>query len=94
MDPQRNFDRLDVAEFNRRLEAMAQRVGDLATNVAVMVERDTKRSEDVQELKDSLKIMGDTFATGRGAVYILVVGAGVLAAVVGFWDKIARLWGH
>ncbi len=90
---QSHFDRLDVQEFNRRLEAMAMRVHELATNVAVMVEREKKISEDMTELKDSIDEMKDTFARGRGAIWFLTVSSGVVATVIGFWDKLPKLWG-
>jgi tRNA A37 threonylcarbamoyladenosine dehydratase len=91
---QSQFDRLDVAEFNRRLEAMAQRVGELATAVAVMAERDKQLTDGMEEVKHELGVMKDIFAKGRGAVFILTLAASILATTIALWDKVPKPWAH
>lgn len=88
------FDRLDVQEFNRRLESMALRVGGLATEIAVFSSRETTMSEQMRKLQTSVEDLEETLAKGRGAVYILTISAGLVAGILGFWDKIPKPWSH
>lgn len=85
---------MDIAEFNRRLESMAQRLGELVTQIAVRDERELARDEDIRELKVAVKSMGETFTKGKGAIWILTIAGGAMVTVVGFWDKVSKLWGH
>lgn len=85
-----HFDRLEVAEFNRRIEAMAQRVGELATQVAVLAARDEQISDKIETMQGSVDDLKETLAKGRGAIWLLTIFASGIAFLVGFWDKFSK----
>jgi len=104
---QTQFDRLDVADFNRRLEAMAERVGDLTTAIAVQSERETQKANALMaalkirevavdqafaSMEGEMKQMKDAFSTSKGAVYVLGVLGSIAMFFLMFWEKLIRLF--
>lgn len=66
----------------------------MATQLAVMAEREKQMATDMTTMQRSVDELKDTLARGRGAVYILTVSAGLFATIIGFWDKVPKPWGH
>ncbi len=98
--PPRNFEghltRLDLQDITRSVEALATRVGTLATEIAVLSEKQKQHDDKLDGCVAKLeKLEKETIALNKIAnrALGLIFGLTLIGGAIGtFWEKVAKLW--
>ena len=87
--PKDHADWLEIQEFNRRLEAIAERISTLSTRIEVLSDRQTQTIKDIEKLDTEMAQLSKLANRGMGIVLALTLLGGVIG---GFWEKVSKIF--
>lgn len=79
--------RMEAGEVYRRMEALASRVGDLSSEVAVLNERNRAMVEELSDIKKETAGLAKIANKGMGVLFVLSLIGGSAGL---FWEKLSK----
>lgn len=86
--------RYDGEDTAHQIEVLAQRIGELATEIALCSQKVDGVETTVGEMQGEITEIKRYADRWKGGFYTIAGLGAALGTLIAMWDKIPKLWGH